>query len=120
MVVAENSAKALVPLNGVMEQGGGYGLQESVFEPVHGELLIKRRSACGKARDSVLARRIAADQRFAVEHGRVDRTEFSARTRCGRVLDCSSRAIVPVSQRREHWFIVREDMGIPAGPGGGE
>jgi len=56
---------------------------------VHGEFLIKRRSACGKARDSVLARRIAADQRFAVEHGRVDRTEFSARTRCGRVLDCS-------------------------------
>jgi hypothetical protein len=34
MVVAENSAKALVPLNGVMEQGGGYGLQESVFEPL--------------------------------------------------------------------------------------
>jgi hypothetical protein len=29
---------------------------------VRGELLIKRRSACGKARDSVLARKIAADQ----------------------------------------------------------
>jgi hypothetical protein len=34
MVVAENSVKALAPLNGVMEQGGGYGLQESVFEPL--------------------------------------------------------------------------------------
>ena len=34
MVVAENSAKVLAPLNGVMEQGGGYGLQESVFEPL--------------------------------------------------------------------------------------
>jgi hypothetical protein len=34
MVVAENSAKALAPLNGVMEQGGVYKLQESVFEPL--------------------------------------------------------------------------------------
>ena len=33
MVLAEHSAKALAPLNGVMEQGGGYGLQESVFAP---------------------------------------------------------------------------------------
>jgi hypothetical protein len=45
---------------------------------VHGELLIKQRSVCGKARGSVLARRIAPDRRFAVEHGRVVRSEFSA------------------------------------------
>ena len=35
MVVAEHPAKAPAPLNGVMGQGGGgYGLQESVFEPL--------------------------------------------------------------------------------------
>jgi hypothetical protein len=33
MVVAEHSAEALTPLNGVMGQGGGgHGLQEAIFE----------------------------------------------------------------------------------------
>jgi hypothetical protein len=39
-------------------------------------LVIKRRSVCGTGRDSVLARRIAADQRFAVEHGSVSGLAF--------------------------------------------
>jgi len=64
-----------------------------IFLPVHGELLIKRRWVCGTGRDSELARRIAADQRFVGEHGRVDRTEFSARTRCGRAIHCNKRRI---------------------------
>jgi hypothetical protein len=38
---------------------------------VRSELLIKRRSVCGTARDSVLARRIAADRRIGVKDGRV-------------------------------------------------
>src|ERR1017187_9173992 len=33
--------------------------------PVHGELLLKRRSVCGIGHDSVLARRTAADRRFS-------------------------------------------------------
>jgi hypothetical protein len=99
MVVVEHPAKALAPLNGVMGQGGGgYGLQESVFDSlvitfdmvvrhelpdcvlkgrVHGELLIKRRPVCGKGHDSVLARRTAVAGRFGAQHGLAVRPEFS-------------------------------------------
>jgi len=85
-----------VPASGArdrVEERGMVWREAGRVKGVHGELLIKRRSACGKARDSVLARRSAADQRFAVEHGRVDRTEFSARTRCGRAIHCNKRRI---------------------------
>jgi hypothetical protein len=49
----------------------GYNDIDDRVQGVHGELLIKRRSVCGTGRDSVLARRIAADRRFGVKDGRV-------------------------------------------------
>jgi exonuclease SbcC len=63
---------------------------ELAQQAVHGELLIKRRPVCGKGHDSVLARRIAADQRLEVKSGRVARMVFCARAHCGRALHCSS------------------------------
>jgi hypothetical protein len=59
MAVAENSAKALAPLNGVMEQGGGYRLQEPYWSleswPGWGKLARDRASTRFIRPNSVIA-----------------------------------------------------------------
>jgi hypothetical protein len=70
------------------DRSGRYAL---IIDPVPGELLIRRRSACGTGRRSRIARRSDADRRVGMRSRRCTLRACDHRARHERAADCTSR-----------------------------